>query len=89
MTNKPRPRPAPKYDARDGRRILAVLEREPPAGFARWTGPLLAAELGDVHEQHVWHFLRAEKIDLSGRKSWCESNDPGFRATPDLHFGPS
>jgi len=24
--------------------------------------------------------LRAQKIDLSGRKSWCESNDPDFVA---------
>jgi hypothetical protein len=29
------------------------MDREPPAGFARWTGPLIAAELGDVHEQYV------------------------------------
>jgi hypothetical protein len=65
---------------RDGKRILAVLEREPPAGFARWNGPLIAAELGDVHEQHVWRFLRAQKIDLAGRKSWCESEDPEFVA---------
>jgi transposase len=26
----------------------------------------------------VWRFLRAQKIDLSGRKSWCESTDPEF-----------
>ena len=52
----------------------------PPGGFARWNGPLIAAELGDVHEQQVWRFLRAQKIDLAGRKSWCESNDPEFIA---------
>ena len=40
--------------------------------------PLLARELGDIHEQYIWRFLRAQKIDLSGRKSWCESNDPEF-----------
>ena len=69
-----------KYDAQTGRRVLAVLENSPPAGFARWTGPLIAAELGDVHEQQVWRVLRAQKIDLSGRKSWCESDDPDFVA---------
>src|SRR6188472_2111035 len=31
-----------------------------------------------IHEQYIWRFLRAQKIDLSGRKSWCESNDPEF-----------
>jgi len=36
----------------------------------------LAAALGDVDVQYVWRFLRAQKIDLAGRKSWCESNDP-------------
>ena len=71
LTDKPRPGPAPKYTRETGRRILAVLEREPPAGFARWNGPLIAAELGDVPEQQVWRFLR---------KSWCESNDPEFVA---------
>ena len=80
LDDKPRPGPAPKYTSETGRRILAVLERPPPAGFARWTGPLIAAELGDVHEQHVWRFLRAQRIDLDGRKSWCESNDPEFTA---------
>ena len=72
--------PVPRYNAETGRRILAVLERAPPSGFARWTGPLVAAELGDVHVQQVWRFLRAQKIDLDGRKSWCESNDPEFAA---------
>jgi hypothetical protein len=30
--------------------------------------------------QHVWRVLRAQKIDLAARKSWCESNDPEFAA---------
>jgi transposase len=80
LTDKPRPGPRPKYGAESGRRILAVLDKPPPAGFARWTGPLIAAELGDVHEQQVWRFLRAQQIDLDGRKSWCESQDPDFVA---------
>ena len=51
-----------------------------PTGHGRWTGPLIAAELGDVDVQYVWRFLRAQKIDLAARKSWCESNDPDFAA---------
>ena len=62
------------------RRILALLDRPPPAGFARWTAPLLAKELGDVSDQHIWRFLRAQRIDLAGRRSWCLSNDPEFAA---------
>src|SRR5260370_13018653 len=66
----------PAHDAR----ILALLEEKPPPGYANWSGPLLSAALGDIHVQYIWRFLRAQKIDLSGRKSWCESNDPDFVA---------
>jgi hypothetical protein len=33
----------------------------------------------DVDVQYVWRSLRKQKIDLDGRKSWCESKDPGVR----------
>jgi transposase len=72
--------PAPKYTPETDQRILAVLAGTPPMGFARWTGPLIARALGDVDVQYIWRFLRAHKIDLSGRKSWCESRDPEFAA---------
>jgi transposase len=78
LADKPRPGPKPKYTAETARRVLAVLERPPPAGYARWMGGLIAAELGDVHEQEVWRVLREHRIDLSSRKSWCESDDPEF-----------
>lgn len=71
---------APKYTAATGKRILAVLDTPVPAGYGRWSGPLIAARLGDVDVQHVWRFLREQKIDLAARKSWCESNDPAFAA---------
>jgi len=58
----------PKYTAETNKRILAVLDRPVPAGHGRWTGPLIAAELGDVDVQYVWRFLRAQKIDLAARK---------------------
>lgn len=80
LEDRPHTGPRPKYGTETGRRILALLDRPPPQGYARWTGPLLAEALGDVHEQQVWRFLRAQKIDLAGRKSWCESNDPEFAA---------
>jgi transposase len=70
----------PKYGPADQKRILAMLDQPPPAGYSNWTAPLLARALGDVHEQYIWRFLRVQKIDLSGRKSWCESNDPDFVA---------
>jgi transposase len=60
---------APRYTEQAGKRILAVLDGPPPKGYARWTAPLIATALGDVHEQYVWRFLRAQKIDLAGRKT--------------------
>ena len=71
---------APKYGAAEQKRILALLDQSPPDGYANWTAPLLARALGDIHEQYIWRFLRAQKIDLSGRKSWCVSRDPEFVA---------
>ena len=62
------------------RRILALLDTASPESYANWTGPLIAKAQGDVHVQYVWRFLRAKKIDLSRRKSWCESDDPEFAA---------
>jgi transposase len=68
----------PRYGPEHGQRILAMLDQAPPAGYSNWTAPLLACQLLDIHEQYIWRFLRAQKIDLSGRKSWCESTDPEF-----------
>jgi hypothetical protein len=68
----------PKYTDATDQRLLAVLDRPIPAGYARWNGPLIAKALGDVDMQYAWRFLRTHKIDLAGRKSWCESNDPDF-----------
>jgi transposase len=78
LKGRPRPGKKPIYTAATDKRILALLDLPPPKGYGRWTGPLLATALRDVDVQYVWRFLRAQKIDLSGRKSWCESDDPEF-----------
>ena len=74
--------PGQAEDLRRGRRSAHSGTARPAAarGLARWTAPLLAKELGDVSDQHVWRFLRAQRIDLAGRKSWCLSSDPEFAA---------
>jgi hypothetical protein len=66
------------YGVATDARIRAVLEQPPPKGYGRWNGPLIAEALGDVDVQYVWRSLRKQKIDLDGRKSWCESKDPQF-----------
>jgi transposase len=80
LADAPRSGKPRRYGADADRRILALLDRPPPVGFARWTAPLLAQELGDVSDQYIWRFLRAQRMDLAGRKSWCLSSDPEFAA---------
>src|SRR5438067_11611411 len=80
LKDKPRPGKQPIYTKTTDKRILKLLDKAPPQGYARWTGPLLAEALGDVDVQYVWRFLRSHKIDLAARKSWCESTDPNFTA---------
>jgi transposase len=73
LKDKPRPGAKPVYTAATGKRILAVLDQPVPKGRARWTCELVAEALGDVDVNYVRRFLRKQKIDLAGRKSWCES----------------
>ena len=80
LEERRRPGKAPIYTQATDKRILKLLDKPPPEGFARWTGPLLAKALGDVDVQYVWRFLREHRIDLSARKYWCESEDPDFAA---------
>ena len=80
LKDLPRATKKPIYGKTTNKRILALLDRPPPQGYARWTGPLLAKALADVDVQYVWRFLREHNIDLAARKSWCESNDPAFVA---------
>ncbi len=65
-----------EYGVETDRRIRSLRDANPPEGYANWTGPLIARALGDVRAQNVWRYLRADDIYVSGRKSWCESNDP-------------
>jgi transposase len=78
LKDLPRSGTPPIYGEATDNRIRSVLDQPPPPGFARWNGPLIAKALGDVDVQYVWRSLRKQKIDLGGRKSWCESNDPEF-----------
>jgi transposase len=80
LKDRPRAGKKPIYGKATNKRILALLDKPPPQGYARWTGPLLAKALSDVDVQYVWRFLREHNIDLAARKSWCESNDPEFVA---------
>lgn len=70
-------RPA-NYDQNTEKRVLAMLDEPPPEGYGKWSGPLVAAALGDVSDDHVWRILRKYDICLERRRSWCISTDPEF-----------
>ena len=57
--------------------LLARLDEDPPEGFARWNGRLLAKSLGESADR-VWRELRHLEISLQRRRSWCVSTDPQF-----------
>ena len=53
LEDLPRSGTPPIYGEATDNRIRSVLNQPPPAGFARWKGPLIAKALGDVHVQYV------------------------------------
>lgn len=67
-----------RYDQGTVKRVLALLDAEPPAGYGRWNGRLLAQRLEDVSAHQVWRILRQKGIELERRHSWCISTDPEF-----------
>jgi len=78
LEDAPRPGKTAKYDAATEKRILSQLDAPPPAGYATWTGGLVAKALGDVSPHQVWRVLRRHGIHLQRRHSWCVSTDPEF-----------
>src|SRR4030088_1472616 len=80
LKDKPRAGEGPSYTKAAHKRIVGLLDKPPPKGFARWTGPLLAESLGDVDVQYVWRFLRSHKIELAAPPAWGEKNDAKFTA---------
>jgi transposase len=78
LGDKPRSGKRPRYDRDTERRILALLDTDPPAGYANWTGTLVARQLEDVSPHYVWRVLRRHGIHLQRRRSWCVSTDPEF-----------
>ena len=78
LADTPRSGKKPRYNQDTERNILALLDTDPPAGYASWNGTLVARQLGDVSSHQVWRVLRKHGIHLQRRHSWCVSTDPEF-----------
>jgi hypothetical protein len=77
----------PIYGALTNKRILALLDKPPPQGYARWTGPLLAKALED--RRSVCLALPARAQDRSGgpqvvvrEQRSCLCRESGRRCRP-------
>lgn len=68
-----------KYTDETRNAILAILEKSPPKGQARWDGAAVARAL-DISKQAVWGVLRKEGIQLARARSWCVSTDKELTA---------
>jgi len=68
LKDKPRPGKKPLYTPTRDKRILELLDKPPPTGFGRWTGPLLAKALRDVDVagQGLTCFANGENLLLLG-----------------------
>jgi len=82
LKDKPRPGKQPIYTKATDKRILKLLDRPPPQGFARWTGPLLAEALDDVVGLFSRFALMRKSIDAGGPSSMLVSWD-GLHSTVD------
>jgi transposase len=80
LADAPRPGAPKRYGEESEKRLLAMLDEPPPAGYGTWTGDLLAKALEDVSADQVWRVLRRHSIHLMRRRSWCVSTDPEFAA---------
>jgi len=78
LRDAPRPGKPQVYGEPAEKRVLALLDTDPPEGYSQWNGRLLARALGDVSEAQVWRVLRKHRIQLQRRRSWCISTDPEF-----------
>ena len=78
LQDAPRTGKPKTYDQTEEKRILELLDTDPPDGYSQWNGRLLAAALGDISDDQVWRILRKHNIQLQRRRSWCISTDPEF-----------
>ena len=78
LSDDPRPGKPRVYDQATEKRILKLLDTDPPSGYSQWNGRLLAQTLKDVSDDQVWRVLRQHKVQLQRRRSWCISTDPEF-----------
>jgi hypothetical protein len=67
----------PRYGPEHGKRILALLDQAPPAGYSNWTAPLLARVV-DIHEQYYLALPPLAEDRSVGPQVLVSEHGPGF-----------
>ena len=81
LNDQPRSGKSAGYDINTEKRVLAMLDKDPPRGCATWNGRLVVAQaLGDVSKYQVWRILRRHKIQLQRMQSLVYFHRPGVSA---------
>src|SRR5207248_11629791 len=62
LKDKPPPGKQPIYTKMTDKRLLKLLDRPSPQGFARWSGTVLPEGLGAVDVQYVWPCHRSHML---------------------------
>ena len=60
LEDAPRSGKPAKYDEVTVQRVLKLLDGNPPPGYGRWNGRLIAQHLADVTPDQVWRILRQQ-----------------------------
>src|SRR6476661_4976642 len=68
----------PKYTAATGKRILALLDQPPPAGYARWSGPAVGCGAPRCRCAVCLAFPARAEDRPRQDKAWGERDDPEF-----------
>jgi len=79
LSDRPRGGRPAEHGAEFRKAVLGRLGQPPPDGHGQWDGALLAKEIG-CSKHAVWRLLRAERISLARKRSWCPGTDPEFAA---------
>src|ERR1017187_4382469 len=77
LRDQSRPGKPVRYDTAFRNRVLATLEKAPPAGMSHWDGPAVAEEL-NASVYAVWRVWRAKDIFLQRRRIWFVTPDKDF-----------
>src|SRR5512136_724016 len=66
----------PKYTAATGKRILALLDQPPPAGYARWSGIIRMDRDGKNREVYAWGIRNSVGMDFNPKDKtlWFTDN---------------